>query len=276
MEDAAEGDYEQWYPSVAHNSVKNEFLVAWFDENPKLQEGGIVGKFFNNDGTPKGEPFVIVDAPGSQGNVVLTYVPKLSRYFVVWQDSKNFVPKPEDPSWYRENDIFCKWLDEDGKQVGYELPVYEGEGDQTLPQVAYSPVTDKFLITWWDTHAPNDYKALPGEFGGNYGEISSVLMGNLNNMDVRGAIYGIPSFLTVRAVEQGTGTPVEGAQVIVIGLGLLKMETTGIGGWCNLSRDSQRNGRYFIMVLKNTYRMAFQTVTYQDEPLKISMELKKR
>jgi hypothetical protein len=275
IEDTAEGEYEQWYPCVAHNPDRNEFFVVWFDERPIFKDGGIVGRIFNSDGTPKGEPFVVVDESGSQGDMALVYVQKEKRYFMVWQDSRNYVPKPDDPPSKRENDIYGSWLDENGLPVGNEIVIYEGEGDQSMPQMAYSPVTDRFLITWWDLNAPEDYKPVPGEFGA-FEEINSVPMGIIVAGNVGGAIYGIQSFLTVRVVDQDTGTPVEDARVIVFGLGLLKMETTSIGGWCNLPKDSQRNGSYFILVQKERYRVAFKNELYSGIPLKTLIEIKKR
>jgi hypothetical protein len=92
--------------------------------------------------------------------------------------------------------------------------------------------------------------------------------------DCRGVIYGAPSFLTVRVVEQETGTPVEGARVIIVGLGSLEMETSNIGGWCNISKDSQRNGRYFIIAQKNGHGMAMKSVTYAGEPLQTTIEVR--
>ncbi|MBW1824702.1 MAG: hypothetical protein JRI87_09075 [Deltaproteobacteria bacterium] len=193
IEDFDEGEYEQWYPCVAHNPDRNEFFVTWFDERPWLvEEGGIVGGLFNSDGTPKGEPFVVADAPGSQGDMALVYAKNHKKYFMVWQDTRNYIPAPDDPDWYRENDIYARWLDENGLPAGDAFPIYIGEGDQSMPQMVYSPVSDRFLIAWWDFHAPDDYEPLPGEFGGEYGELSSIPMGVLTAGNVRGAIYGTP------------------------------------------------------------------------------------
>jgi len=192
IEDFSEGEYEQWYPCVAYNPDKNEFFVAWFDERPFLvEDGGIVGRLFNSDGTPKGESFVIVDTKGSQGDVAIVYVRNHKRYFIVYQSTQNFVPEPDDPPWYFENDIYARWLDDNGQPLGEEIPVFEGEGDQTTPQVSYSTESDRLFITWWDTHAPDDFDPLPGETG-QFGEISSVVMGLLGRGNVYGVIYGTP------------------------------------------------------------------------------------
>jgi hypothetical protein len=192
MEDEAEGEYEAWYPGAAYNLDRNEFLAAWFDERPHLEDGGLVGRIINADGTLKPDN-VLVDTTGGQGDVAIVYAPKHKMYLIVYKSTENFVRSPDDPAWYHENDIYARWVDgETGLPVGDIIPIYIGEGDQAAPQVSYSPVSDKFLIVWWDTHAPNDYEPVPGETG-QYGEISSVVMGLLGRGNVYGVIYGAPN-----------------------------------------------------------------------------------
>jgi hypothetical protein len=123
----------------------------------------------------------------------IVYAKNHKKYFIVWQDTRNYIPAPDDSPYYQENDIYARWLDEDGSPVGDEIPIYIGEGDQSMPQMVYSPVSDRFLITWWDLNAPDDYEPLPGEFGGEFGELSSVPMGMLLAGNVGGAIYGKPN-----------------------------------------------------------------------------------
>jgi hypothetical protein len=72
---------------------------------------------------------------------------------------------------------------------------------------------------------------------------------------------------------RGTGEPMENAQVIVIGPGTFKMTTTNEGGWWNISKESQRNGRYFVIVMKGL-RMGMQSVNYEGEPLKVTAEIR--
>jgi hypothetical protein len=200
IEDSTEGEYEQWYPCVTYNPDKNEFFVAWFDETPSLvEDGGIVGRLFNAEGSFKGEPSVLVDTTGSQGDVAMVYVQKHKRYFIVYQSTQNFVQSPDDPPWYFENDIYARWVDEDGLPLGEEIPIYLGEGDQTMPQVSYSPHSDRIFVTWWDTHAPDDFDPLPGETG-QFAEISSVVMGNLGRGNLYGVVYGTPQLCAVEEI----------------------------------------------------------------------------
>ena len=198
MEDFDEGEYEQWYPSVAHNPDRNEFLTGWFDERPHLEDGGVVGRIVNADGTLKPDN-VLADTTGSQGDVAIVYAPKHKMYFIVYQSTENFVRSPDDPAWYFENDIYARWVDPDGLPVGDPIPIYLGEGDQTTPQVSYSPTSDKFLIIWWDTHAPGDFEPVAGETG-QYGEIASVVGGVLGKGNVYGAIYGGPGLCAAKEI----------------------------------------------------------------------------
>ena len=199
MEDEAEGEYEQWYPCAAYNPDRNEFFSAWFDERPHLEDGGIVGRIINADGTLKPDN-VLVDTTGSQGDVAAVYAPKHKMYFIVYQSTENFVRSPDDPAWYFENDIYARWVDgETGLPVGDPIPIYLGEGDQTTPQVSYSPTSDKFLIIWWDTHAPGDFEPVAGETG-QYGEIASVVGGVLGKGNVYGAIYGGPGLCAAKEI----------------------------------------------------------------------------
>ena len=84
-------------------------------------------------------------------------------------------------------------------RLGEQIPIYIGEGDQTMPQVSYSPASDRFFITWWDTHAPDDFDPLPGETG-QFAEISSVVMGNLGRGNLYGVIYGTPQLCAAQEI----------------------------------------------------------------------------
>jgi hypothetical protein len=161
-----EGKY-QTVPSIAHNPVDNEFLVAWTDSRPSLNGGGVVGRIINGDGTPKGLDFVIADGPGSQGTPKMVYVAKGRKYFVVYSSN---------------SDIYARWLKPDGSPSGEEILIYAAPGNQSLPMLAYSPVKKRILIAWRDQNAPGDFEpAGPG-----------APMAPEVKADVRGAIYGSP------------------------------------------------------------------------------------
>jgi len=267
-------------PFQVYNPDRNEYLVSWVDTRPSLEDGnGIYGRFIDTDGTFRGEPFAIVDGPQAQGYEEMVYVPKEKKYFLVWSDSRNYIPAPDDPPWIAENDIYATWLDDEtGLPVGDEIPIYVGEGDQTAPLVGYSPVSDKLLIAWWEVNVPNDYELIPGEGLGQLGPTTGdwgMPQFLPESGDIRGAIYGIPSFLTGHVIEKGTGDPVEGARVIVFGPSLPVLKTTNEGGWFNISKDSQRAGKYLVVVLKFGYPLKIQLVNYTGESLRETIEMNK-
>ncbi|MBW1823511.1 MAG: hypothetical protein JRI87_02955, partial [Deltaproteobacteria bacterium] len=199
MEDCGEEDEGtlQDGPSMVYNPDRNEFLVAWTDDRPSLEGGrGIVARIINAaDGTLKGEEFVVADTRGHQTTPRIVYVQKEKRYFMVWQDGRDFTPDP-DNRWLGENDLYARWLDgETGLPVGDEIPIFIGEGDQSQATMVYSPRRDRFLIAWWEFNAPNDYDVLPGEVMGSSGPtvgdwaMTQMLPGV---GDIRGTIYGAP------------------------------------------------------------------------------------
>jgi hypothetical protein len=83
----------------------------------------------------------------------------------------------------------------------------------------------------------------------------------------------MPSFLSGRVTEEGTGDPVEGARVLVLGLGLPAIKTTNVGGWFNVAEKNQRMGNYVVMVLGGGYQMAMESVSYDGEPMTLTVEL---
>ena len=100
-------------------------------------------------------------------------------------------------------------------------------------------------------------------------------MGVLGIGDVRGAIYGIPSFLSGRVIEEGTEDPVEGAYVLVIGPSLPVLKKTSVGGWFNIVKNSQGEGIYRVILFKLGYSMAIQSVVYAGEPRQATIEMNK-
>jgi hypothetical protein len=182
-------------PSIAHNPDRNEFLVIWADTSPSFDGFAVLGRIITSDSTPKGPDFVIVDKKGNQGAPKLAYVQKLQRYFIVWEDGRDFNPPPDASPFAADNDIYAIWVDSDGVPIGDDIPIYMGEGDQGMPTVAYSPVMDTFLIAWRDANAENDYEPTgPG-----------AMMSPESKADVRGALYGLASTTTTTVPADGTG-----------------------------------------------------------------------
>jgi len=259
------GVADQRVPVPCYNSDKNEFLVAWRDDRPPLDDYGLMGRIVGPNGTLEGEEFVLADPPGMQGTVEPYYLEEEKKYFIVWTDTRD----ASDPGFYYflsdEADIYGQWLDNSGRPIGDEITLCDSPDVQMHPEMAYDPVMKRFLITWYDWNAPNDFPLLSTATG-----IGSDMQG-----DVRGTIYGVPSFLSGRIIEEGTGSPVEDARVLVIGPSLPALKKTNVGGWFNIEKESQAEGKYLVVVFKLGYNLGIQSVVYTGEPQQVTLKAKR-
>jgi hypothetical protein len=260
------GDADQRVPVPCYNPDKDEFLIAWRDHRAGVVAGGaLIGGFYNPDGTPKGPDFVIIDGPSMDGSIEPYYVEEEQKYFIVWTDNRASTD-PEQFYFLSDNpDIYGQWLDDTATPIGDEIPLCIAPEAQYQPHLDYDPVMKRFLISWQDYNAPNDYGV------GDITDISSLLPG-----DKRATLYGIPSFLSGRVVEEGTERPVEDAWVLVIGPSLPALRQTNVGGWFNIQKGFQLNGTYVVMVFRSGYKMAIQTVSYAGEAQEAIVEVNKR
>jgi hypothetical protein len=262
MED--EGDAR--VPNIAYNPDKNEFLVVWEVkkmslDKPGLMGVGIRGRIINADGSLAGPAFTIIDEPRIQHWPSIVYVQDEKKYFMAWTDTRDDGLPPGEP-WYTAPDMDCYaiWLDDTGTPIGDEIPISTGDNWQMSGVVSYNPVEKRFLITWYDRQATNI---------GNtpFAEAPS---------SVRATLYGMPSFLTVQVVEEGTGNPVEGALALVVGPSLPAFRESNVGGWFNIEKGFQFNGPYLVMVFKAGYKMALELVNYRGEPQELTVMMNPR
>ena len=251
--------YDQRVQILAYNPDKDEFLAAWRDKRDSFEDGvAIVGVIIKDDGTIPEEDFVIIDTKGSQSFPQFVYVQERKQYFMVWDDTRN----GKDNS-----DIYANWLDDSGLPVGEDIPICTDPGNQGYSNIAYNPLLKQFLITWRDQNAPDDHDVLPDEGGGH-------IPGTPGN--IMGALYGVPSFLSCRVLEEGTGNAVEGATALVIGPGIPALMITNSDGWFNLAKSFHFNGPYLVLLFKQGYQMDLEFVPYQGEPIQMTVEMTKR
>ena len=268
MED--EGD--QRTPDIAYNPDKDEFFVVWKVKKPSLDEegiigAGIIGRFIDPDGNLKGEAFTVIDEPRRQLWPSIVYVEEEKKYFISWSDTRDDGLPPGDPWYFSEKmDIYARWLDDTGSSIGDEIALGVEEGCQSNGILSYNPVMKRFFVAWYDRNAPDDYSPIDPDPEDPFGERAS---------DVRGTLYGVPSFLSGQVVEKGTGNPVENALVFVIGPSFPVLEQTNVGGWFNIEESSHFPGIYLVMAFKLGYLVAFEIVNYTGEPLEVTIEMNK-
>lgn len=267
IDDSALGEPEagdQRVPVVAYNPDKKKFFVVWeADEMPSVDDSAIFARYVNGDGTL--EPIIdIVDAPRQQHWPDVVYVEEEQKFFVTWNDLRND-GLPAGSDWYTSPaiDVYARWLDDTGNPIGEEILIAErvGEGEnwKQVPRMAYNPVEKRFLIAWYDRHAAGG----DTPFGGA-------------PSDVKATLYGMPSFLSIQAVEEGTGTPLEDAWTMVIGPALPAVGQTNRGGWFNIEKGFQFNGFYLVMAFKSGYRMGLEFVNYSGEAQAVTVPMAAR
>jgi hypothetical protein len=253
-----EGD--QRHNNIAFNPDKNEFLVSWTDMRPSLNNVGVVGRIINHDGTLAGEHLILADPAEAQIFPHIVYVRPKNRYFALWEDNRNDKPN----TYWRDAanlDIYAGWLNPSGDPIGSHLPLWTGDGVQRYSRLAYSPLMDRFLIVWRD-----EVEEEVLEEGGS-GHITE------SGGNVMGKIYGVPSFMTGRIVEQETVTPIQDALVVAMGPSLFSYVKTNPGGWFNIAKNGQTPGTYLIMVFKLGYHINAEFVNYEDAPLQPTLEM---
>jgi formylglycine-generating enzyme required for sulfatase activity len=264
MDDFGEEDNgDQRVPVPVYNPDKNEFLVVYKDIKDSLNDAAILGRFINADGTLKGPEFVIVDAPRIQHWPDIKYVEEEQKYFMVWNDLRNDGLPKGTPFYLSEDiDVYGSWLDDMGKPIGEEIVIADAIDWQFTPHMVYNPVMKRFLIGWHDRNEVDDY-----DF-----ETGPLVPFAPAPSDVRGTIYGAPSFLSGRVVEEGTESPVEDAWVLVIGPSFPALKITNVGGWWNIEENSQAEGIYLVVVFKLGYYPAIKSVVYAGEPRQVTIK----
>jgi hypothetical protein len=259
-----EGDQRQQHQT--YNSKANNFFVVWWDERPATQDGGIYARIINAAGEPEGEDFELVDYPHPQIFCSVSYHQKSDRIFAVWDDKRDSNPDSEDEQEQDRKDIYARWFLPTGEPDGPEIPIELQEGEQRNPKINYNPLMNQFLIAWRNYNVDEE--------GGSDAPIGE---GHITEDpgNVEGMLYGMPSFLLGRVIEEDTGTPIEDAFAIIMGKGMLKVTRTGPGGWFNLEEKLQSPGTYGILVFKLGYQMAVQFIDYQNTPLEETVRMRK-
>jgi len=187
---------DQLYPDVAYNAYGNDqWLVVWEDQRAGSGHYDVYGRRVDVNGATLGDPFVVSNAPDSQtapavgssstssgymavfaddyedisGQVFTTggimtgplrtlsaplnqqqqasvaYNSTDDEFLVVWQDGR-------DGNW----DIWGQRVALDGTFLGRNFAICSAAGTQMLPEVAYNPDTNQYLVVWEDRRTDAD------------------------------------------------------------------------------------------------------------------------
>jgi hypothetical protein len=197
----------------------------------------------------------------------VNYHPKSDRIFAVWDDKRDSNPDADDEQERARKDIYARWFLPTGEPDGPEIPINIQAGEQRNPKTFYNPLMDRFLIAWRNYNVE--------EAGGSDDPIGD---GHITEEpgNVEGMLYGMPSFLLGRVIDEDTGAPVVNALAMVTGKRMLKFTRTNEGGWFHIEENGQAPGTYRTVVFKRGYRMAVQRVDYQNAPLEETLSVRRR
>jgi hypothetical protein len=130
---------DQSNPDIVYNSISNQFLVVFDDDRLVEYDYDIYGKLLNGDGTPSGADFPISTPSENQLLPVAAYNSTDNQYLVVWWDKRNPTTSA---------DIYARLVNANGSMAGADFPIADSSSDQTMPDVAYDPSSNQFLVVW--------------------------------------------------------------------------------------------------------------------------------
>ena len=135
------------WPAVGYDPASQRFLVVWVDACRFASRGyDIYGRWVSATGALLGSDFRI-SAPSAydnEGSPALAFNSTTGEFLVVWWDGRR---------------AGCAWVGHlrsagigSGRPGGIELPHQRARatGSETVPAVAYSPVTGRYLVVWQD------------------------------------------------------------------------------------------------------------------------------
>lgn len=136
---------ERWV-DVAYDFNHDEYLVVWGEDFPPAPNG-IHARLLDRHGFPKGAAFDVAPPGGhARRNPAVAYDGEGDRFLVVYEYDYN----GDGSDW----DIYGRFLNWSGVFPGWdEFVVEDTTHDEQRPAVAFSWVSEKFLVTWddWDS-----------------------------------------------------------------------------------------------------------------------------
>ena len=133
-ESTATGD--EGFPSIAYNSQRNEYLVAWH----AFTEGSwnIHAQRITANGSLQGNQIIACQAPHEQEFTSVAYNPANDQYVVVWQDQRG-------DSQY---DVYVQLIAGDGTLISGNTRVSETTSNDCRPDIVYDDALNGYLVVW--------------------------------------------------------------------------------------------------------------------------------
>ena len=131
---------DQCVPSVAYNSVSDEYLIVWEDRRSGT-DYDIFAQLLDGDGGFILANFAVSSVIGRDERAPrVVYNDVVDDYLVVWDEE----------SASGDTDIMGQILDGDGTPIGSAFVICDYSGNQQSPAVAFNSTSDEYLIVWMD------------------------------------------------------------------------------------------------------------------------------
>ncbi|MCF6300209.1 MAG: hypothetical protein L3J52_03685, partial [Proteobacteria bacterium] len=271
-------DYNAYSPSVAYNSVENEFMVVWYGEDDR--DGRIPGEFEiyaqivnAQTGGLIGVDSIAVSFVGLNGDVArsaqypdVSYNQDANEYLLVWSadDSK-------DGRVGNEFEIYGQTLDAAGNEkLNNDFIISEMgvDGDNNFdafrPKVVYQASTEQFVVLWRaDDNVDGEFEIFTQRLDGQTlvrlgltsQQISQAGPDNSLLYDARRADVAVSphsnKLILVWEQEDETESQIEG-EFEIFGSSLLNtdfvIDSSISGSWYDLSRSGEG---YIVQILPN-------------------------
>jgi hypothetical protein len=137
-------DLDEYANDVAHNSLRDELLVVWHEVDPQATPRRRVrARRLDRYGRPLSAALTIAPVGDGKERIypAVVHDPDADRYLVVYGHDEN-----GDASDWNIRARFLAW---DLAPLGPELTVASDPQSEYGPRVAFSPASQRFLVTWF-------------------------------------------------------------------------------------------------------------------------------
>ncbi len=131
-------------PRIVHNPARNEYVVVWADF--RNNRADVYGQRLTGTGARTGSDLAISTASGDKGRCDIDYNAADATYLVVWGDNRN-------PT----SDIYGQMLGSGANLSGPAFSISASDYSEVAPLVSWDPVSNRFLVAWWEYHDATDY-----------------------------------------------------------------------------------------------------------------------
>lgn len=128
-------------PAVASLPDSGRFLLVWDMGLTTIDGTSLRARFVDALGQPIGEEFAPTSPGGRRGIPSLAANPNAGEFLLTWWDARTD----------KLGDIYGQRLDTDGRRIGDEFLIAEASNFENWPPaVAYNPVSEEYLVVWYD------------------------------------------------------------------------------------------------------------------------------